>query len=350
MYINREEYIEDPTLFRLSWEDEFDVPEQMLDFAEKKAALADADGRVMSMIHRGDTQNYPENSIEGIISACMMGADIIEIDIRVTKDGYAVLFHDDDTHPADTNPTDDLVRTTNVLSVKGTVVNGVQLPDSTTFTDWTFEQLRCLNLKTGTGGNNAKVTNYVIPTLEEALTVVKGRCFVICDKITTESDFRNIVLPVMEEVDAYDNIIMLHSIGAASAASIQNDVKNLAQNSSGSIPYFYDTLGSDPVNWQSKLENYTYTAETTYFIFSGLSNKSSDFSQMLENNQVYFEQIKGIARYQVDCYKSSVDCQNAATWDRCAALGLNIIFVEKSLDIQKYIANKYFNYDHSLLY
>ena len=71
---------------------------------------------------------------------------------------------------------------------------------------------------------------------------------------------------------------------------------------------------------------------------------------MLENNQVYFEQIKGIARYQVDCYKSSVDCQNAATWDRCAELGLNIIFVEKSLDIQKYIANKYFNYDHSLLY
>ena len=49
----------------------------MLDFSEKKASFADLDGRMMSFLHRGDVKHYPENSIEGVISSCMMGVDII---------------------------------------------------------------------------------------------------------------------------------------------------------------------------------------------------------------------------------------------------------------------------------
>lgn len=91
---NRDEYIANPDKFLCSWVMEFDVPDWLRDFEEKKAAFADPDGRMISCFHRGDGEYYPENSIEGIISAIQMGADNLELDLRLTKDGVVVLMHD----------------------------------------------------------------------------------------------------------------------------------------------------------------------------------------------------------------------------------------------------------------
>lgn len=91
---DRDEYIADPDKFLCSWVMEFDVPDWLRDFEEKKAAFADPDGRMISCFHRGDGEYYPENSIEGIISAIQMGADNLELDLRLTKDGVVVLMHD----------------------------------------------------------------------------------------------------------------------------------------------------------------------------------------------------------------------------------------------------------------
>lgn len=44
--------------------------------------------------HRGDWRNYPENSIGAIESAIRMGVDIVEIDLKLTKDSVLVLSHD----------------------------------------------------------------------------------------------------------------------------------------------------------------------------------------------------------------------------------------------------------------
>lgn len=44
--------------------------------------------------HRGFHQNAPENSIESIKAAEMIGADGIELDIVHTKDGYPIIMHD----------------------------------------------------------------------------------------------------------------------------------------------------------------------------------------------------------------------------------------------------------------
>ena len=66
---------------KLSWEGDFEVPEEMLDFDEKRQALNNPVGRFMVWSHRGDTARYPQNSIEAIISACMMGVDVCEVDV-----------------------------------------------------------------------------------------------------------------------------------------------------------------------------------------------------------------------------------------------------------------------------
>ncbi|MHC6219486.1 inositol monophosphatase family protein [Arthrobacter sp. MMS24-S77] len=44
--------------------------------------------------HRGDSSNYVENTLPAIASAIEAGADLVEVDVRVTKDGRVILLHD----------------------------------------------------------------------------------------------------------------------------------------------------------------------------------------------------------------------------------------------------------------
>ena len=44
--------------------------------------------------HRGASGLAPENTILGFWTAIASGADIIELDIQVTKDQQLVVFHD----------------------------------------------------------------------------------------------------------------------------------------------------------------------------------------------------------------------------------------------------------------
>lgn len=108
--------------------------------------------QVLVAAHRGDWHNYPENSLEGVISAVNMGVDIIEIDIQMTKDGHLVLMHDKTID--------------RVTSSKGFVK------------DFTLDSLKKLGLKNGLD----RVTRFRIPTLEEVMIAVKGKVLVNLDK------------------------------------------------------------------------------------------------------------------------------------------------------------------------
>lgn len=48
------------------------------------------------MAHRGESGNIPENTILALEAAVKIGVDVLESDIRFTKDDIPVLFHDDD--------------------------------------------------------------------------------------------------------------------------------------------------------------------------------------------------------------------------------------------------------------
>ena len=50
---------------------------------------------VLVIAHRGASAYYPENTLKSIGNAVSMGSDIVEIDLKVTKDGQIVLMHDD---------------------------------------------------------------------------------------------------------------------------------------------------------------------------------------------------------------------------------------------------------------
>ncbi|MFJ4909543.1 glycerophosphodiester phosphodiesterase [Streptomyces sp. NPDC093249] len=50
---------------------------------------------VTAVGHRGDPYRVRENTLRSISSAVERGADAVEIDVRLTKDGVPVLLHDD---------------------------------------------------------------------------------------------------------------------------------------------------------------------------------------------------------------------------------------------------------------
>ena len=52
------------------------------------------DKHVIVVAHRGDWRNAPENTLQAIENCIEMGVDMVEIDVRETKDGKLILMHD----------------------------------------------------------------------------------------------------------------------------------------------------------------------------------------------------------------------------------------------------------------
>ncbi len=148
-----------------------------IDFEGKLKDFTDAEARPMCYAHRGDIESYPENSIEAVISAVKKGADMIELDVCMTRDKVLVLMHGED-----------LSVTTDWALKRGQTVNGIKLPVSSSISAWTYEQLCQLRLRTGNGEYSAadsEITDYIIPTLKEAFIVCNERSLLVLDRVTT---------------------------------------------------------------------------------------------------------------------------------------------------------------------
>ena len=191
-YYLAEDYLADPDLFVPAWQGQWEVPEAMLDWEEKFQSFYTPDGRTMSIAHRGDRNVlYPENSIEGFLSAIYAGADIVEVDVIKTKDGIPIVFHDED-----------LLRTTNLTLMRLDGEAG-HLPASNKVADWTLAEIRELRLVMETG----ELTNYVVPTLEDLLMVAKDRVFVTLDKFR-RIDWNLDIVPLIEKVGCYETVLI----------------------------------------------------------------------------------------------------------------------------------------------
>jgi len=140
----------DPESFVPVWADTFTPPEWMLDPYESMYAVTHATDRMASLAHRTDFVYYPECSLEGMLSCIMAGVDAIELDVRLTKDNIPVVLHDEKL---------------NRLTDFGSKAGKDGLPASEYVGDWTYEQLRELNMLMSDGS----LTDYKVPTLYECL-------------------------------------------------------------------------------------------------------------------------------------------------------------------------------------
>lgn len=108
--------------------------------------------RVLVAAHRADWHAAPENSLPAIQSCIDNGVDIVEVDNKLTKDGFLVIMHDQTVD-----------RTTNG---KGKV------------SDYTLAEIKKLRLKDKDGN----LTEERIPTFEEVMNLCRGKVMVNIDQ------------------------------------------------------------------------------------------------------------------------------------------------------------------------
>ena len=275
--------------------------------------------------------HYPDNSIEGIISAWKMGVDCVEIDVVMTKDGVPILFHDEY-----------LNRMTNFESVKGTKVNGIQLPTSSKVSDWTFEQIRCLKLKEGSGGDSAKLTEYIVPSFEEALKVCNDRVFMMVDKIADISEMRTIILPTAEKLGIYECIIFCGGMSQSDAYVIHRDLKNKGVAEEELPTFLARVTWKSNGAWENDIKKMEQGGMASFLRISGLDS-ANDCMWYLDYMEEWLLSVKGKVRWQFDSQLGGGVSENATVWDRAYELGVDTMMVNDPLKLCKYIAQKHFS-------
>jgi len=134
--------------------------------------------------HRGCVEFGPENSVAALKACIAMGIDMVEGDVRATKDGVLVLLHDAM-----------LDRTTDMTGL---------------LNEHTYSEVKRARLRAGSGGKDTALTNEAIPRLSDALEAARGRIFFLL----------HVKKPAYDEIYA-----------AVLAAGMQNNVAMLIEAS-----------------------------------------------------------------------------------------------------------------------
>jgi glycerophosphoryl diester phosphodiesterase len=145
-----------------------DIRRTLLDASSKEVLVA---------THRATHNVYPENSLKAIQESIKQGVDIIEIDVKVSKDGIPFLMHDRT-----------MDRTT----------NGKGDPE-----ELTWEELQKLDIV-----DKGKKTSYKIPSLEAALELADGKILVDLDLKTDRLDR---IIEVVNRLDMKESVFFFDS-------------------------------------------------------------------------------------------------------------------------------------------
>lgn len=316
---NRDEYIANPERFLPNWVLLFETPEWLLDFEEKMAAFRDPAGRMMTTHHRGGMVYYPENSIESIISSVLLGADTIEIDCMKSLDGVVVLMHDTT-----------LGRMTDWSLKAGK--NG--LPSSENVSDWTYEQLCELRLLSG-----GEVSDYRIPTLEEALIVCKNRTTLRLDKWDCW-DWDEDIWPLIQKTEAWRTIIIPEHLGLEKQTQVMDDIK--ARSGYDSL-FYYDVYTNNCAEWLSIAD--TFPQNGSVPVVRWYDFRARALEATLEKVSPYLEQLTERVRIYVTVQQSDTangqNPERPELWDSMYSINARMMLIDQVVTVQMYIAQNY---------
>ena len=143
--------------------------------AIRENLLGNHPDRILVVSHRADWRNAPENSLQGIQNCIDMGVDMVEIDLKKTKDGQLVVMHD---------------------KTIDRTMTGKGRPE-----EYTLAELKAMRLKNGA----ACKTRHQIPTLEEVMLLCKGKIMVNIDK---GYDYFREAYAVLQKTGTIDHCVM----------------------------------------------------------------------------------------------------------------------------------------------
>lgn len=120
---------------------------------EKNGVFFDGSKKIICIAHRGDWQNFPENSAEAVNAA--LGSDAVSVDIKLTSDGKPVLMAD--------STVDRMCVNSDGSSVSGEI------------SSFTLDKLKELFLRRENGGIHNEKTDCKVPELSEIYTIINGQ-------------------------------------------------------------------------------------------------------------------------------------------------------------------------------
>ncbi len=159
------------------------------------ANIRNPQGRLVVIAHRGCHEPAPrhgfgaapENGVSALEHCVAIGVDMMETDVRETKDGYLVMVHDETVDRTTTGT--------------GKVA------------DLTLAQIKALRLRQNAGGRDAPVTAEQVLTLDEILALAKGR-------ITLNLDVKDAIYPqviaAVRAAGAQDRVTLKTRVGIGS--------------------------------------------------------------------------------------------------------------------------------------
>lgn len=125
--------------------------------------LKDPSGGLLVVSKYGDTQNYPEQSCEGILAAAESGADMIYVTVRKTSDGFFVLMADE--------------------TLQRMCVDSLGNTAEKALADVGYHELSTYHLRAGKGGLHEKITASTVPTLLEVAEKLSGKALLLMDGV-----------------------------------------------------------------------------------------------------------------------------------------------------------------------
>ena len=260
---------------------------------------------VVVACHRGDWRNYPENSIPAIESIIRMGADIMELDLKLTKDSVLVLSHDWTIDRCTTG--------------KGRV------------SDYTLDELKQFRLRRAHG---VATDSLHICTLREALECCKDR---ICVNVDQGYEYYDMVLALTEELGVTDQILIK---GKHSVATVAEKMAAHEHNM-----MYMPIIDIQKEQGQKLFQEYmdTKTVPLAYEVcWKKLTPEVSDcFKKVVESgSKLWVNTIWGSLCGYLDDDKA-LDCGDPAeVYDQVIALGASMIQTDRPEQLLNYLRKK----------
>lgn len=239
----------------------------------------------------GDTVNYPENSVEGVVSAAEAGADMVLVSVKKTSDGTIVLMADD--------------------SLSRMCVDQSGNSVDKDISQVGFYELATYHLRNSTGLLHEKITAYTVPTLKETVEKLGGRAMLL---IGGGWEFKDDIYSLLTEMNALNSAVII-------ADGKKKDVSQWMLGKSSKPLVFSEYQGNVVWNSGSYIKK-TVSAGVAGVILGDNNSHSTSFSAST------VEKLGGKARAVIDMTSPEM-CgkrQDAPLgWDEVTSRGFSVI-------------------------
>lgn len=284
--------------------------------ALRERVLRPPPGQVVVVAHRGCFAAEPENSPEAILACWRMGVEVVENDVRATRDGELVVVHDDTVDR---------------------VTNGWGYLE-----DLTMAEITRLRVREREGGAAALVTDLPVPTLRAYFRAAKHRVMINLElKPSAGASWQALLdksIAIAREEGVVDQILLkvpdVRNHGKTSRTHLLETVK---------VP---DGVAVMPIIWQSDAPAAARLDQLERFKPVGyeVPFQSLDyFKQVARDPRLAGRPLMAVAVRPY--WSAGLDDARAmadpdANWGRLVASGANYVMTDRAEALVRYLARK----------